>query len=62
MDKLKCPCCGSDFIDTDDCFNTEAYYNSVIRTYCGCCMDCGAVLTWQKVFTFSEYCNIKVDD
>lgn len=63
MDELRCPCCKSDFIDVDDCLDTgEGEENSLIERYCGCCMDCGADLTWCKVFVFSEYCNVKVDD
>jgi hypothetical protein len=62
MKELRCPCCNSDFIEIDDCLDTGEGENSLIERYCGYCMDCGANLTWHKVFVFSEYCNVKVDD
>lgn len=59
--ELKCPHCGSNYIDIDDCFDMECNGDSVIRKYCGFCMDCGTDLIWEKIFKFESYSNIKID-
>lgn len=62
MEELKCPHCGSENIDCDDCIDSEYCVDSVIRKYCGFCMDCGTLLTWEEEFEFKQYNNIKIDN
>lgn len=62
MEELKCPHCGSEYIDYDDCIDSEYCDDTVIRKYCGYCMDCGTNLTWEEEFKFKQYNNIIIDN
>lgn len=62
MEELKCPHCGSNNIDIDDCLDMDCNGDWVTRKYCGFCMDCETNLTWEENFKFESYSNIKIDN
>ena len=56
MEELKCPHCGSENVDVDDCYDTEITFDSqreneiVIRKVSGYCGDCDATdLLWEEI-------------
>ena len=61
MEELKCPHCGSLFVEIEDCFDSQYNGDSIIRKCCGFCMDCGTPLVWNEVFEFMHYNNIEID-
>lgn len=62
MEELKCPHCGSSYVDTDVCNETYRTDDKVIKEYSGFCMDCGTYLNWEEIFVFKEYSNIRIDN
>lgn len=56
IEKLKCPNCGSENIEEDDCFDTYHGENSTFKEcYCGHCETCGHDLVWDVVYQFVGY-------
>lgn len=57
--ELKCPKCGSSFIEEYDCYNTYEGADTYKELFCGQCANCGAELQWERVFEFIGYDNIE---
>lgn len=64
MEELKCPHCGSDDIEENECHDTETIFDFnrgeyvVIKYFNGQCPDCKSILNWEKVYSFMGYQNI----
>lgn len=58
--ELKCPKCGSSFVDEYDCYETIFGEGDTFKElFSGYCMDCGAELQWERVYEFVGYDNIE---
>lgn len=62
MKKLKCPHCGSPFVESEDCIDSQYNEDSMTRICVGFCMDCYTPLTWKETFQFTQYSDIKISD
>ncbi len=69
MEELKCPHCGSENIESDDCYDIEVTFDRerenevVLRHINGYCEDCGALdLQWTEVYEFIGYKGVKVNE
>lgn len=58
--ELKCPKCGSSFVNEYDCYDTiSGEDNTYKELFCGNCENCGADLQWERVFKLVGYDNIE---
>lgn len=57
---LKCPQCGSNEIDYNDCYDTEAFGDEIVQSWNGYCMQCRAPLYWEEIFTFDRVKGMRI--
>lgn len=69
MEELKCPHCGSENVDVDDCYDTEITFDPqreneiVVRKVSGYCCDCDATdLLWEEIYEFVGVRNIMTNN
>lgn len=62
MSKLKCPRCGSLKIEYEDCLDSDNCDDTIVRKYCGYCMECDTNLLWEEHYRLTDICNVVEND
>jgi len=53
--ELKCPKCGSVWVDVEDCYDIITYEEGLKKLYFGYCMKCDTEFQWSELYKFIGY-------
>jgi len=62
MDEMRCPRCHSINIKNDDVFDISTGLCDITEHCYGHCKTCGTKIMYKRIYIFSHYENIKIEE